>query len=83
MKKVRAATTESILPIFNLLQGQHWLLLDKRMIQVGHVGRLLAHHRIIVPWLKHGTPRRELLTSVKDLKSFLQANGAVLVQNAS
>lgn len=66
-----------------LLQGQHWLLLDRRLVQIGHVGRLLAHHRVIVPWLKHGTPRRQFLTSVKDLQTFLTANDAKLVQNAS
>lgn len=71
----------TLLPAF--IQGQHWELLDKRLIQIGHVGRLLVHHRMIVPWLKRSTARRQTLTSVKDLRAFLTANSAVLVERAA
>ena len=83
MKSVRSVLTQSAFPRPALLQGQHWLLYDQRVIQIGHIGRLLAHHRIIVPWLKQGAPRRQYLTTLTDLKAFLHANEAVLIQNAS
>ena len=66
-----------------LLQGQLWTLVDQRILQVGHVGRLLVHHRMIVPWLQSGTPRRQVLTSIKELQKFLHVNEAALVENAS
>ncbi len=63
-------------------KGQLWQLLDKRFIQIGHVGRLLVHHRTIVPWLKR-TNSKQTLTSIKDLERFLITNEATLVENGS
>jgi hypothetical protein len=78
MQKQSKHDSLSLLPGF--IKGQHWELMDKRLIQIGHVGRVLVHHRIIVPWLKRSMARRQTLTSVKDLQKFLAANNAVLVE---
>lgn len=64
-----------------LIKGQLWQLFDNtRFIQIGHVGRLLVHHRTIVPSLKRSISR-ETLSSVKDLQQILTAHKAVLVEN--
>ena len=63
-------------------KGQRWKV-GERFIKIGHVGRLLVHHRMIVPWLQSGTPRRQVLTSIKELQKFLHVNEAALVENAS
>ena len=62
------------------VKGQRWQLSDTRLVQIGHVGRLLVHHRTIVPTLKRSMSR-ESLSSVKDLQKMLAANNAVLVEN--
>lgn len=63
------------------VKGQLWQLLDAtRFIKIGHVGRLLVHHRTVVPSLKRSISR-ETLSSIKDLLQILAANKAVLVQN--
>ena len=69
------------LPVPAFVKGQLWQLLDKtRFVKIGHVGRLLVHHRIVVPSLKRSISR-ETLSSVKDLQQILTANKAVLVEN--
>ena len=63
------------------VKGQLWQLFDTtRFIKIGHVGRLLVHHRTIVPSLKRSISR-ETLSSIKDLLQILTANKAVLVEN--
>jgi hypothetical protein len=70
-----------LLPTPAFIKGQLWQLLDTdRFIQIGHVGRLLVHHRTVVPSLKRSISR-ETLSSVKDLQRFLTTNKAVLVKN--
>jgi hypothetical protein len=62
------------------VKGQLWQLFDTRFVQIGHVGRLLVHHRTIVPSLKRSISR-ETLSSIKELQQTLTANKAVLVEN--
>jgi len=66
-------------PVF--VKGQLWQLVDTRFIQIGHVGRLLVHHRTVVPSLKRSISR-ESLSSVKELQQMLTTNKAVLVENS-
>jgi hypothetical protein len=66
-----------------LIKGQLWQLIDTtRFVQIGHVGRLLVHHRTVVPSLRRSLSR-QTLTSIKDLQRFLSANQAVLVESCS
>lgn len=65
------------MPLF--VKGQLWQL-DTRFIKIGHVGRLLVHHRVVVPTLKRSVSR-ESLSAIKELQQFLTANNAVLVEN--
>jgi hypothetical protein len=62
------------------VKGQLWQLTDERFIKIGHVGRLLVHHRTIVPSLKRSISR-ETLSTVNDLERYLTANKAALVKN--
>ena len=62
------------------VKGQLWQLLDTRFLQIGHVGRLLVHHRFIVPSLGRSVGR-ETLSSIKELQQSLTTQGAVLVEN--
>jgi hypothetical protein len=63
------------------VKGQLWRLFDAtRFIQIGHVGRLLVHHRTLVPSLRRSISRQSL-SSIKDLQQILTANKAVLVEN--
>jgi hypothetical protein len=65
------------------IKGQLWQLIDTtRFIQIGHVGKLLVHHRTIVPSLKRSLSR-QTLSSIKDLQTMLTANKAVLVESCS
>ena len=54
--------------------------MEERSIQIGHVGRILVHHRSVVPSLKKSVSR-ESLSSIKELQDFLAAHNAVLVKN--
>ena len=62
------------------VKGQLWQI-DSRFVKIGHVGRLLVHHRTVVPSLKRSTSR-ESFSAIKDLQQFLTANNAVLVENS-
>ena len=65
----------------SFVKGQRWQLADAtRLVQIGHVGRLLVHHRTIVPTAKRSISR-ESISSVKDLQKMLADNKAVLVEN--
>src|SRR5215204_2745561 len=59
------------------VKGQLWGISD-RFVKIGHVGRLLVHHRLVVPALKRSISR-ETLSSIPELQRFLAANNAVLV----
>ena len=62
------------------VKGQLWQLSDTRFVKIGHVGRLLIHHRTVIPTLKRSMSR-ETLSTMKDFEQFLAANKAVLVEN--
>jgi hypothetical protein len=80
-KRFKTPATSSLpTPEFAFAKGQLWQLPDERLIKIGHVGRLLIHHRTVVPTLKRSMSR-EILSSVKELEQFLTANKAVLVEN--
>ena len=71
----------STVPTF--IKGQLWQLIDNtKFVQIGHVGRLLVHHRTIIPSLKRSLARQSL-TSIADLQRYLTANKAVLVESCS
>ncbi len=70
---------DSTSPASSFVKGQLWQL-DTRFVKIGHVGRLLVHHRIVVPTLKRSVSR-ESLSSIKDLRQFLTAHKAVLVED--
>jgi len=83
MEKLLKNPTHSPLPTPAFIKGQLWQLIDTtRFIQIGHVGRLLVHHRTIVPSLKRSLSR-QTLSSIKDLRQILTANKAVLVESCS
>jgi hypothetical protein len=79
-KRLKTPVTPA-LPIPAFIKGQVWQLLDTRFIKIGHVGRLLVHHRTIIPSLKRSISR-ESLSSMKDLQQLLTTNKAVLVDNS-
>jgi hypothetical protein len=84
VRKLLKTPVHSSLPTPPFVKGQLWQLCDAtRFIQIGHVGRLLVHHRTIVPSLQRSISRRQTLSSVKDLQRFLTANQAVLVESCS
>jgi hypothetical protein len=56
-------------------EGQLWRV-GARVIKIGHVGRLLVHHRTVDPLLKRVS--RESFTAIKELEQFLTTNKAVL-----
>ena len=68
------------MPAPAFVKGQLWQLLDTRVVKIGHVGRLLVHHRTVAPEFKRSMSR-ETLSSVKELQQFLATNKAVLVEN--
>ena len=71
----------STVPTF--IKGQLWQLIDNtKFVQIGHVGRLLVHHRTIIPSLRRSLSRQSI-TSIADLQRFLTANKAVLVESSS
>ncbi len=70
----------SLSPTPAFVIDQLWQLCDTRFIKIGHVGRLLVHHRTIVPTLKRSISR-ETFSTFKDLQQILTANKAVLVKN--
>ena len=83
MEKHRKTPIGLSVPTPAFIKGQLWQLIDTtRFVQIGHVGRLLVHHRIIVPSLKRSLAR-QTLTSIKDLQRFLTTNQAVLVESCS
>src|SRR5215212_1581118 len=50
VQKLPKNPINSSLPTPAFIKGQLWQLFDTtRFIQIGHVGRLLVHHRTIVP----------------------------------
>ncbi|HEY0551786.1 MAG TPA: hypothetical protein VGF13_19430 [Verrucomicrobiae bacterium] len=65
----------------NFIKGQLWQV-GLRFVEIGHVGRLLVNHRIVVPTLKR-SPSRPLLISIKELQKYLASNNAVLVESMS
>jgi hypothetical protein len=80
-KRSKTPATSSLpTPEVAFVKGQLWQLPDERFLKIGHVGRLLVHHRTVVPALKRSISR-ETLSSVKELEQFLTANKAVLVEN--
>jgi hypothetical protein len=60
-------------------KGQRWRI-GVRLIQIGHVGRLLVHYRTIDPVMKRRSP--ESLLAIKTLQQFLKQNQAVLLSTA-
>jgi hypothetical protein len=65
------------MPMF--VKGQLWQV-GTRFIKIGHVGRVLVHHRTVVPSLKRSISP-ESVSAVKELQQFLSKSDAVLVQN--
>ena len=83
MPKLLNKPINSPLPTPAFIKGQLWQLFDAtRFIQIGHVGRLLVHHRTLVPSLKRSLSR-QTLSSIKDLQQILTENKAVLVESCS
>lgn len=83
MEKLLKNPTNSSASTPAFIKGQLWQLFDTtRFIQIGHVGRLLVHHRTIVPSLKRSLSR-QTLSSIKDLQQIMMANKAVLVESCS
>jgi hypothetical protein len=80
VEKLRKNLVSSPSPTPAFIKGQMWQLLDTRFIKIGHVGRLLVHHRTVIPEFKRSMSR-ETLSSVKDLQKFMAENRAVLVEN--
>ena len=80
MKKLLKTSVNPSSPTPAFVNGQLWQLCDTRCLKIGHVGRLLVHHRTIVPSLKRSMSR-ETFSSVRDLQQILTANKAVLVEN--
>jgi hypothetical protein len=62
------------------VKGQLWQI-DSRFVRIGHVGRLLVHHRTVVPSLKRSISR-ESVSVIRELQQFLTTNNAVLVENS-
>jgi hypothetical protein len=60
-------------------KGQLWQVGD-RFVRIGHVGRLLVHHRMVVPPLKRSVSR-ESFSTFDELQKFLKKNHGVLVEN--
>jgi hypothetical protein len=58
------------------VKGQRWQI-GMRLIQIGHVGRLLVHYRTIDPVRKRNL--RESLSGIETLQQFLKQNQAVLL----
>ena len=77
VRNLSVALTNSPLPAPLFVKGQLWRL-DTRFVKIGHVGKLLVHHRLVVPTLKRAVSR-ESLSAIKELRQFLTANNAVLV----
>ena len=61
---------------FFFAKGQRWKI-GERFIRIGHVGRLLVHHRTEDPAFKRLS--HESLTPIKTLQKFLKTNKATLV----
>jgi hypothetical protein len=66
-------------PSIFFAKGQRWKI-GERFIRIGHVGRLLVHHRNEDAARKRMT--RESLTAVTTLQEFLKANKAILVASS-
>ncbi len=62
-----------------LVKDQLWQT-GARMVKIGHVGKLLVHHRTVDPVLKRTS--RESITAIKTLQQFLIENSAVLVEKS-
>ena len=83
MEKPHKNSSAPLSPATPFIKGQLWQLIDAtKFVQIGHVGRLLVHHRTIIPSLKRSLSR-QTLTSITDLQRFLTANKAVLVESCS
>ncbi len=83
MQKRRKSPLNPSFPSPSFIKGQLWQLIDNtKFVQIGHVGRLLVHHRTIIPSLRRSLSR-QTLTSITDLQRFLAANKAVLVESCS
>jgi hypothetical protein len=80
VQKLVKTPAKQPLPTPAFVKGQLWQLSDTRFIKIGHVGRLLIHHRTVIPTLKRSMSR-ETLSTMKDLGQLLAANKAVLVEN--
>jgi hypothetical protein len=78
--KLLKTSVNQPLPTPAFVKGQLWQLSDTQFIKIGHVGRLLIHHRTIIPTLKRSMSR-ETLSTMKALGQFLATNKAVLVEN--
>jgi hypothetical protein len=73
--------TDSLGPASSIfVKGQLWQI-KERVLKIGHVGRILVHHRMVDPLLKRAS--REDITSIKTLQKYLMTNHAVLVENSS
>ncbi|HMJ89530.1 MAG TPA: hypothetical protein VK530_06920 [Candidatus Acidoferrum sp.] len=76
---MRNIAKDSLTPSSIFVKGQLWQI-EGRFTKIGHVGRLLVHHRTVDPVLNRTS--RESVTAIKALQQFLTANHAVLVENA-
>jgi hypothetical protein len=72
-----STTASSSFPTF--VKGQLWQV-GTKFIKIGHVGRLLIQHRVVVPSVKR-SPHRESIMALKEFQDFLKKNRAVLVEN--
>jgi hypothetical protein len=73
----QSATSSSAMP--KIVKGQLWQV-GTRLIKIGHVGRVLVHHRTVVPSLKRPLSP-ESFSLLKEFQQLLNEQEAVLVQN--
>jgi hypothetical protein len=77
MPRISKSPFSPALPEF--VKGQLWQI-DERFVKIGHVGRLLVHHRILLDSFKRSFSRDSII-AIKELQQFLTKNKAVLIEN--
>ena len=66
-------------PELGIVKGQLWQISEERFVKIGHVGRFLVHHRILLASFKRAVARESFI-AIKDLREFLAKSKAVLVE---
>jgi len=79
MQKI--SKTPPAIPLPEFVKGQLWQI-DERFVKIGHVGRLLVHHRILLDSFKRSFSRESII-AIKELRQFLTKNKAVLVEESN